>query len=101
MKLIFDSNFTALVPKGPTNNKPALGQIMAWCQTGAKPILEPMMIQFTAIYMSNSASAVFKISAGPRTLTGKIWVGPTSFPSLSYINLGKIVLWSRKFQILF
>ena len=29
---------------------------------------------------------VFKISAGPRTLTGKIWVGPASFPSLSYIN---------------
>ena len=44
---------------------------------------------------------VFKISAGPRTLTGKIWVGPASFPSLSYINFGKIVLRSGKFQILF
>ena len=33
--------------------------------------------------------AVFKISAGPRTLTGKIWVGPASFPSLSYINIYK------------
>ena len=32
---------------------------------------------------------VFKISAGPWTLTGKIWVGPASFPSLSYINIYK------------
>ena len=44
---------------------------------------------------------VFKISAGPRTLTSKIWVGPASFPSLSYITFGKIVLRSGKFQILF
>ena len=44
---------------------------------------------------------VFKISAGPRTLTGKIWVGPASFPFLSYINFRKIVLRSGKFQILF
>ena len=43
---------------------------------------------------------VFKISAGLQTLTGKTWVGPASFPSLPYI-LGKIVLWSGKFQILF
>ena len=44
---------------------------------------------------------VFEISAGPRTLTGKIWVGPASFPFLPYINFGKIVLRSGKFQILF
>ena len=44
-----------------------------------------------------------KISShtGLQTLTGKIWVGPTSFPSLSYINFGKIVVRSEKFQILF
>ena len=36
--------------------------------------------------------APFKISAGPQTLTRKIWVGLASFPSLSYINVGKIVL---------
>ena len=45
--------------------------------------------------------SVFKISAGPWTLTGKIWVGPASFPSVSYMNFGKIVLRSAKFQILF
>ena len=50
---------------------------------------------------TKSKHAVFKISARPRTLTGKIWVGPASFPSLSYINFDKIVLRSGKFQILF
>ena len=48
-----------------------------------------------------AALSVLKISAGLRTLTGKIWVGPASFSSLSYINFGKIVLLSGKFQILF
>ena len=36
--------------------------------------------------------AVLKKSAEPWTLTGKTWVGPASFPSLPYINFGKIVL---------
>ena len=31
------------IPKGPTNNNPALIQIMAWCQPGDKPLSEPMM----------------------------------------------------------
>ena len=44
--------------------------------------------------------AIFKKSARLRTLTSKIWVCPASFPSLSYTNFGKIVLWSSKFQIL-
>ena len=30
-------------PKGPINNKPSLVQIMAWHQTGDKPLVEPMM----------------------------------------------------------
>ena len=29
---------------GPTNNIPALGQIMAWRRPGAKPLSEPMMV---------------------------------------------------------
>ena len=32
------------VPKGPINNIPALVQIMAWRQTGAKPLSESMMV---------------------------------------------------------
>ena len=30
-------------PKGPINNNPALVQIMAWRQSGDKPLSEPMM----------------------------------------------------------
>ena len=48
-----------------------------------------------------SRTAVFKISARPQNLTGKIWVGLASFPSSSYINFGKIVLRSGKFQIFY
>ena len=43
----------------------------------------------------------FKISARPRNRDSKILVGLASFPSLSYINFGKIVHRSGKFQILF
>ena len=32
------------VPKGPINNIPALVQIMAWLQSGDKPLSEPMMV---------------------------------------------------------
>ena len=32
-----------IVPKAPTNNIPALVQIMAWCQSGDKPLSESMM----------------------------------------------------------
>ena len=44
------------VPKGPINNIPALIQIMAWRQTGDKPLSEPMMAQFNDAYMCHSAS---------------------------------------------
>ena len=44
------------VPKGPINNIPALVQIMAWRQTGDKPLSEPMMTQFNDTYMRHSAS---------------------------------------------
>ena len=39
------------VPKGPTDNKSALVQVMAWHRTGAKPLPEPMLTQFTDAYM--------------------------------------------------
>ena len=32
------------VPKGPINNNPALVQIMAWRQSGDKPLSEPMVV---------------------------------------------------------
>ena len=35
----------------PIDNKPALVQVMVWRQTGAKPLPEPMLTQFTDAYM--------------------------------------------------
>ena len=58
----------------------------------------PYGTNFSEIWIGIPA---FKISAGPQTLTDKISLAPASFPSLSYINFGKIMLWSSKFQILF
>ena len=40
---ILVKNSLKYVPKGPINNIPALVQIMAWCQSGDKPLSEPMM----------------------------------------------------------
>ena len=41
------------VPKGPFDNQAALVQIMAWHQTGNKPLPEPVLNQFTATYMQH------------------------------------------------
>ena len=39
------------VPRSSVDNKPALVQVMAWRQTGDKPLPEPMRTQFTDAYM--------------------------------------------------
>ena len=39
------------VPRNRINNKPALGQVMAWHQIGDKPLPEPMMTQSIDAYM--------------------------------------------------
>ena len=39
------------VPRSPVDNKPALFQEMAWCQTNDKPLSEPMLHRFTDTYM--------------------------------------------------
>ena len=44
------------VAKGLINNIPALGQIMAWCQPGDKPLSGTNDNQFTGEYMHHSAS---------------------------------------------
>ena len=41
------------VPKGPIDNKSALVQVMAWRRKGDKPLLEPMLAQFTDAYMQH------------------------------------------------
>ena len=39
------------VARSPIDNKPALVQVTAWCQTGDKPLPELMQTQFTDAYM--------------------------------------------------
>ena len=39
------------VPMSPVDNKLALVQVMAWRQTGDKPLPEPTMTQFADAYM--------------------------------------------------
>ena len=43
---IFIKMSLKFVPQGPTNNMPALVQIMAWCWPGDKPLSEPMIISW-------------------------------------------------------
>ena len=38
------------VPRSPIDKKPALGQVMAWRRTGAKPLPELMLTQFIDAY---------------------------------------------------
>ena len=40
-------NSLKFVPRVLIVNKSALFQVMAWCQTGNKPLPEPMLTQFT------------------------------------------------------
>ena len=41
------------VPKGSIDNNPALVQIMAWRQTGDKPLSEPILTWFTDAYIQH------------------------------------------------
>ena len=42
-----------VVPKGAIDNKLALVQVVAWRQTGDKPLPEPMLTQFNDAYMQH------------------------------------------------
>ena len=50
---IFQWIFTECVPKVPIDNKSALVYVMAWRQTGDKPLTEPMLTQFTDAYLQH------------------------------------------------
>ena len=39
------------IPKGPTDFKSALVQVVAWHRTGEKPLPESMLTQFTDAYI--------------------------------------------------
>ena len=60
---------------------------------GYEAVPEPMMNQWSSLQN--------KCRTGPQTLTGKIWVGPASSPSLSYINFGKLCFGPSSFRSYF
>ena len=41
------------IPKGPTDNKLALVQVVTWHQTADKPLSEPVPTQFNDAYMQH------------------------------------------------
>ena len=47
------------VPMGPIENRPALVQVMALCQTGDKPLPELMLTRFTDAYMWHKWERVY------------------------------------------
>ena len=55
LKSIYTQIPPNFVPEDPIDNRSALVQVMAWHQTGAKPLPEPMMTQFTDVYMHPQA----------------------------------------------
>ena len=62
------------IPKGPINNNPALGQIMAWRWTGDKPLSEPKAVLFTDANTCHLASMSWLIVAQWCHMVTKIWV---------------------------
>ena len=42
------------LPKGPIDYESSLVQVIAWCQTGDKPLPEAMLTQFTNAYIDGS-----------------------------------------------
>ena len=42
---------TEIFPKGVTDNKTALVQVMAWRRTGDRPLPEALLVQFIDAYM--------------------------------------------------
>ena len=49
------------VSKSPIDNISALVPVMAWRQTGDKPLPEPMLTQFTDAYMNSDEKNLFII----------------------------------------
>ena len=63
------------VPKGPISNIPALVQIMAWRQSGGKPLSEPMMVSLL------THICVTRINES--RLVGSLWLIPYCVSSMT------------------
>ena len=57
MIAIFQTEFAINISlNNAINNIPALGQIIAWCRPGDKPLSGPMMVKFIDAYMRHWSS---------------------------------------------
>ena len=76
------------VPWGPINNKSALVQLMAWHQTGDKPLFEPMLTQFTDTMLRHQGE-MSKLCLGTAALLSStlLWTNVTQ------LNLRRISKW--------
>ena len=45
--MLYFGYFFLFVPKGPGENKTVIVEVMAWRRTGDKPIIKPMLTEFT------------------------------------------------------
>ena len=48
---VFPFNVTDFFPNGPIDNYSVLFKVMAWRRTGDKPLPQPLLTQFTDVYM--------------------------------------------------
>ena len=75
------------VPYGPVNKSSLiLIQIMGWCQTGDKPLTEPMMALFTDAHMCNSGLSLNELKCISKCCCGvyqKIYTSRPHWPARS------------------
>ena len=58
------------VPEGPIDKKSALVLVMDWCRTGDKPLLVPMLTQFTDAYVEDELTLRLHVYESTNLLLG-------------------------------
>ena len=64
------------VLRSPIDNKPVLVQLMAWRQTGTKPLPEPLLAQFSDVY--HQVSNIRRTLVGSKIVDHSDVVGASS-----------------------
>ena len=74
------------VPKGTTDNNSSLLQVMDWCQTGTKPLHEPVMTQFIDAFKHHHASVSFNSCCTELNFVRMIYISLTSLTLSLFLN---------------
>ena len=76
------------VPKGPISNYPSLVQIMAWHQSGDKPLFEPMMISLpTHICVTRTQWVKSSLPMLPSYWPSRVYAGSEKFNGVAHIKM--------------